>query len=67
MSRKLNLKQASEVTGLSYWYLRKAVLEGKIPYIRASEGKKGKIILDHDLLESFIEKLMMENVSIKED
>lgn len=53
MIRMVKLREASEETGLSYYYLRKACLEGKIAHIRAGN----KFMINMDWLENNINEI----------
>ena len=50
MIRMVKLREAAEITGLSYYFLRKACLEGKIAHIRAGN----KFLVNLDWLEQHI-------------
>ena len=55
------LKEASAHTGLTVWELRTGALSGKYPYMRIG-GQQGRFWFDFDLLDSAIERLMLNNV-----
>jgi len=57
MIRMMKLKEASEQTGLSYYYLRKACLNGEIVHIRAGN----KFLINMDWLEKHLNEQGMEN------
>lgn len=61
MGQKMNIKEAAAATGLSLWELRQGVKLGKYPALKCGVGK-GKYIIDIDLLEERIQKLMQMNV-----
>lgn len=61
MGKKVLLKEASKITGLSEWELRIGVKNGKYPALKVGSGR-GKYIFDLDLLNDRIVKLMLENV-----
>ena len=47
----LTIKECTEVIhGLSEYTVRKLVAQGKIPHIRAGQGKRGKILINKDYL-----------------
>ena len=50
MIKMVKLREASEMTGLSYYFLRKGCLEGKIAHIRAGN----KILVNMDWLEDYL-------------
>lgn len=61
MNKRVGVKEAAELTGLSEWELRTGCKSGRYPHFRVG-GKQGRIIFDVDLLEQHIEKLMLENL-----
>jgi len=63
MSRRVKLKQAAEITGLSEFELRQGCINRKYPHMRVGNSRTGKIIFDLDLLEERIQEIMLENVS----
>lgn len=63
MSRRVKLKEAAEITGLSEWELRTGTNSGRYPAMRVGSSKSGRIIFDLDLLEKRITELMLQNVS----
>lgn len=63
MSRRVKLKEASEITGLSEWELRTGAKSGRYPHFRVGSSKSGRIIFDIELLEKRITELMLENIS----
>lgn len=67
MARREGIKRTAEIMGLSVYELHKGVKEGKYPYFRVGDPKKGKIIFDLDLLEDRIKELMMSNVTEQEN
>lgn len=51
MKRFINIKQASELTGLSIYALREGVRTGRLPHTRAGSNKSGgKLLFDIDAL-----------------
>ena len=50
MSRVVSIKQASKLTGLSSYALRKGAIEGRFPSTRAGGVENGKILFDLELL-----------------
>ena len=51
----LNIKECTElVKGLSEHTVRQLVKQNKIPYVRAGQGKKGKILIAKSALMSYI-------------
>ena len=50
MSKMVKLREASEMTGFSYYYLRKACNEGLIAHVRAGN----KILVNMDWLEDYL-------------
>jgi hypothetical protein len=67
VARLLNLRQAAELLGLSYWTLRDYVLAGLIrsvslPPLRAREGERQRTnlrrtLIDRNDLDAFVESL----------
>lgn len=64
MSKRVGIKEAAKITGLSEWELRRGSKENKYPYIKVG-GKNGKLIFDIELLELHISNMMMENINKK--
>lgn len=54
----LTVKECSEmIKGLSEYSVRKLVAEGKIPFVRAGQGERGKILINKaDLFSYFKQK-----------
>lgn len=50
----LDYEDAAEYTGLREKYLRRLVAERRIPYIKMSEGRTGRIYFDPDKLDEWI-------------
>lgn len=67
MSRRVKIKEAAEITGLSPWELRQGCISGKYPHIRVGNSRSGKIIFDLDLLEERIKDLMLQNIHKESD
>lgn len=67
MGKRVGLKEASVLMGLSKHELRTGALSGKYPSYRVG-GERGRIIFDLELLEERIQQLMIENtVKIEEE
>lgn len=60
MGKKVGIKEASIITGLSTIELRNGSKSGKYPSYRVG-GTRGRIIFDVELLEAHINKLMLKN------
>lgn len=67
MSRRVKLKEAAEITGLSEFELRSGANSGKYPHIRVGNSRAGKIIFDLDLLEERITEMMLQNCNKESD
>ena len=67
MSRRVTLKEAAEITGLSEWELRTGANSGRYPHFRVGSSRSGRIIFDLDLLEERIKSLMLQNVNKDSD
>ena len=53
----LTIKECTEVAkGLSEHTIRQLVAQGKIPYIRTGQGKRGKILIPKTALFEYINK-----------
>ncbi|WP_455527871.1 helix-turn-helix domain-containing protein [Huintestinicola sp.] len=53
----LTIKECTEVVkGLSEHTIRQLVAQGKIPYIRTGQGKRGKILIPKTALFEYINK-----------
>ena len=63
MAKKLSIKQAAAITGLSETELRAGFKCGKYPGMRLGSGS-GKIIFDEELLDRRIHELMALNLEI---
>jgi len=63
MGKKALLREASEVTGMSQWYLRQGAKNGTIPCIRSGN----RYVFDIELLEEYLKKLAFENTKKKEE
>lgn len=50
VAKMIKLREASDLTGFSYYYLRKACNEGKIAHVRAGN----KILVNMDWLEEHL-------------
>lgn len=51
----LTIRECSEqIHGLSEHSIRKLVLQGKIPHVRAGEGKNGKILINREALVDYL-------------
>lgn len=61
MGKRIGIKQAAEITGLSVWELRTGFNNGRYPGFRVGQGT-GRIIFDADMLNNRIEALMQANV-----
>ena len=58
--RRVGIKEASELLGLSQHALRMGCKRGLFPYFKVGLGK-GRIILDLEMLDEAIATQMMEN------
>lgn len=65
MGKRMGIKEASKVTGLSEWELRTGCKSGKYPHMRVGSAN-GKILFDIDILEDHIKKMMLESVQAEE-
>lgn len=61
MGRKVLLKEAAQLTGLSEWELSSGARAGRWPVLRIGSGR-GKYVFDIDLLEARIQELMLANI-----
>lgn len=50
MGKRITLKQAAQLTGISEWSLRAGIKQGRYPYIKVGIGR-GRIFVDIELLE----------------
>ena len=55
-----SLREAVDVTGLSYKYLRLGCLSGEIPCIRSGEGRNAKIYVNMPLLREKLDRKSQE-------
>ena len=65
MGKRVLLKEAAELCGLSQWELRTGYKSNKYPGMRIGQASSGRILFDIDMLNNRISQLMNENV--KED
>lgn len=66
MGKRVGLKEAAKITGLSPWELRTGAKSGKYPNFRIG-GARGRIIFDIDLLEAHIEKMILNSIKEYDD
>jgi len=62
MTRRVTVPQASTITGLSEYAIRKGVKERRYPHIRTGLGV-GKILIDIDLLEQYLAQEARDNAT----
>jgi len=62
MGKKALLREASEVTGMSQWFLRQGARNGTIPCIKTGN----RYVFDIELLEEYLKNLANENLRVKE-
>jgi hypothetical protein len=63
MSQIVNIKQASKLTGLSTYGLRKGAKEGRFPHIRTGGGTtNGKILFDLEILAQSLANEAMASI-----
>lgn len=65
MSKRVTIKEAAEITGLTEYCIRLGCKQGRYPHIRIGLGK-GKILIDIALLERYLEQEAMDNVKPQE-
>lgn len=54
----LTIKECiAEIQGLTPHTLRQLCFQNKIPYVRAGEGKRGKILISKRALHSYFDKI----------
>lgn len=51
------VKECSKYSGMSDYTIRTWVHQGKVHYIRAGEGKNGKILISKSSLDEYLAKL----------
>jgi hypothetical protein len=61
MGKRVTIKEAAILTGLSEGELRRGVKNHKYPCMFVGTANK-KVIFDIDLLEAYLEKLALENM-----
>jgi len=49
--KRMTIKDATKITGLTEYTLRRGIAEGRYPHIRTGGPGKGRILIDLDLLE----------------
>ena len=62
MTKRVTIPQASTITGLSEYAIRKGVKERRYPHIRTGLGV-GKILIDIDLLEQYLAQEARDNAT----
>jgi len=67
MSKRVTIAQAVEVIGLTEYTLRKGVAEARYPHIRTSGPGRGRILIDVELLESYLEQEAMNSTKKTDD
>ncbi|MDU5081986.1 hypothetical protein [uncultured Tissierella sp.] len=65
MRKRVGLKEASRITGLSEWELRTGAIAGKYPHFRVG-GPRGRIIFDIEILESHINNMILNSITQEE-
>ena len=65
MGKRMTIAQAASTTGLSEYFLRKGIKEGRLPHIRTGLGT-GKFWIDVELLERYLEQEAMDNTKVHE-
>ncbi|KAB3533844.1 hypothetical protein F8154_10270 [Alkaliphilus pronyensis] len=65
MGKRVGVKGAAEITGLSEWEIRTGARTGKYPHMRVG-GERGRIIFDIEMLECHIRRMMIENIKNNE-
>lgn len=63
MGRKVGIKEASEITGMSKHFIYRKARAGEIPFILSGR----KRIFDIELLEEFLNKEALSNVKEEEN
>jgi hypothetical protein len=66
MSKRVNVPQAAQITGLTEYALRLGIKQGRYPHLRTGLGT-GKILIDIDLLEQYLEQEAKDNAHYKSD
>ena len=62
MGKRVKLCEAAELTGLTEYSLRLGIRQGRYPHIRTG-GNSGKILIDIELLERYLEQEATQNAS----
>lgn len=66
MGKRVTVQEASNITGLTDYALRSGIKQGRYPHIRTGLGR-GKILIDIDLLEQYLQQEAVNNVSSQRD
>lgn len=65
MGKKVNIRLAAELTGLSQHEIRRGALSGRYPSMRIG-GERGRLIFDIEILNEHIIKIMLNNLKQEE-
>ncbi|MEQ8197519.1 MAG: helix-turn-helix domain-containing protein [Clostridiaceae bacterium] len=63
MGKKALLREASEITGMSKWFLRQGARNGTIPCIKSGN----RYVFDLELLDEYLKNMAIENTKPKEE
>jgi len=67
MGKRMTIPQAVEASGLSEYALRLGIKQGRYPHLRTGGPGKGRILIDIDLLERYLEQEAMDNTRSAND
>jgi excisionase family DNA binding protein len=60
MGRRVGIKEAAAITGLSEYTLRSGIKQNRFPHIRTGLGS-GKFLLDIELMEEYLRQEAKDN------
>ena len=67
MNQRMKISEAAKATGLSEYTLQMGCKRGKYPHISIGAGTQKRILIDIDLLEAFLQKEAIGNVTYKSE
>ena len=66
MAKRVNVKEASNLTGLSEYTLRRGAMEARYPHIRiGTPGMRRRLKFDIELLEEYLKQEAIDNATVK--
>lgn len=66
MNKLVNIREAANLTGLSFYALRLGVKSGRFPVTRAGSSS-GKLLFDPDLLQQVLRQELTANIRFEDE